>query len=494
MSQHQRIPEGAAAIFFIQLFATVAYAVLYSTLVLYMTEKLHLPAMEANLIMGGFLAFNYGLHLLGGCFGGRLLSYRTLFVISMLMQLVSCVLLSHTSLQTMFWGLGLFLTSSGLNVTCSNMMVTQLFDPTDKRRESVFLWNYSGMNLGFLLGYTIAGYYQLTQNFHKLFLLTAITGALSVILVLLHWPKLRDRTTSLATLTEQRGKAPLIKRAILGLVLIALMVPCIHWLLMHSKISNEAVISIGILVLFTIIGLALREKNLETRKKIYAYIILTVGALLFWAMYELIPMGLTVFAEYNVNRNLTFSLGQHVMHLLVAPQWIVNINTFTIIFGGPLMVIALRKVRQYIYFSIPVQFSLALLFIGVGFIILPIGIHAGNAQGYMAFSWIFWSYIFQSIGELLISPIGYAMIGQLAPVRLQGMFMGTWMMTTGIGGIIASYASNYALPTSNSTNPLDTNAGYAHMFGSLGWMAIVVGLILACLIPFLRKLINEAHA
>ena len=37
-------PEGTAVLFFIQIFATLGFAVLYSTLVLYATKHLQLPA------------------------------------------------------------------------------------------------------------------------------------------------------------------------------------------------------------------------------------------------------------------------------------------------------------------------------------------------------------------------------------------------------------------------------------------------------------------
>ena len=86
-------PEGAAALFFIQIFATLGFAVLYSTLVLYATKHLHLGVKEATTLMGVFGAFNYGLHLFGGYLGGRFLSNRKLFVGSMAVQ----VLAAHAS-------------------------------------------------------------------------------------------------------------------------------------------------------------------------------------------------------------------------------------------------------------------------------------------------------------------------------------------------------------------------------------------------------------
>src|SRR5438445_13351087 len=83
-----RAPEGTAALFFIQIFSTLGFAVLYSTLVLYATKHLQLPVKIATTLMGVFGAFNYGLHLFGGYLGGRFLSNRNLFVGGMALQVI----------------------------------------------------------------------------------------------------------------------------------------------------------------------------------------------------------------------------------------------------------------------------------------------------------------------------------------------------------------------------------------------------------------------
>ena len=141
------IPEGAGALFFIQIFATLGFAVLYSTLVLYATGKLNFSVKEATAIMGVFGAFNYGLHLFGGYLGGRFISNRNLFVGGMVLQVIGCASIAGGTAALLYWGLAFFLTGSGLNVTCLNLMLTQRFKPEDNRRESAFLWNYAGMNL-----------------------------------------------------------------------------------------------------------------------------------------------------------------------------------------------------------------------------------------------------------------------------------------------------------------------------------------------------------
>lgn len=49
-SRLDHIPEGTAALFFVQIFATLGFAVLYSTLVLYATRHLHFSVKEASAI------------------------------------------------------------------------------------------------------------------------------------------------------------------------------------------------------------------------------------------------------------------------------------------------------------------------------------------------------------------------------------------------------------------------------------------------------------
>ena len=134
-----KAPEGTAALFFIQIFATLGFAVLYSTLVLYATKHLHLGVKEATVLMGVFGAFNYGLHLFGGYLGGRFLSNRKLFVGSMALQVIGCACIASGTLPLFYVGLALFLTGSGFNVTCINLMLTQRFTPEDPRREGAFL-------------------------------------------------------------------------------------------------------------------------------------------------------------------------------------------------------------------------------------------------------------------------------------------------------------------------------------------------------------------
>jgi len=129
-------PEGTATLFFIQIFSTLGFAVLYSTLVLYATKHLHLGVKQATTLMGVFGAFNYGLHLFGGYLGGRFLSNRNLFVGGMALQVIGCACIATGTLALFYVGLALFLTGSGLNVTCINMMLTQRFSASPRKTRA----------------------------------------------------------------------------------------------------------------------------------------------------------------------------------------------------------------------------------------------------------------------------------------------------------------------------------------------------------------------
>lgn len=471
-------PSGTSALFFIQIFATLGFAVLYSTLVLYATKRLGFSEGQANAMMGVFGAFNYGLHLFGGYLGGRYLSNRNLFVLGMVLQVVGCWVLSGQSADGLYWGLAMFLTGSGLNVTCINMMLTQRFAPEDNRRESAFLWNYAGMNLGFFIGFTGAGYFQLTEHYESLFLFATLGNAVAIVISLLRWKILADIDTPLLHVSKEQFRL----RMAIGLGVLVVLVPLIRLMLTHADFTGSFVIGLGTLIFLLLAITTLRHRPREEQRKMAAYLMLALGSLVFWTLYQLAPMGLMLFTEHNISLN--------VWGIQVAPQWVQNINTLVIVFGGPLLALGFRTMRERGWrIDIPLQFASSLFLIGLGMLVLPLGIMLAGGDGMVAFKWIVISYILQSLGELLISPIGYAMIGKLAPVRYQGVMMGCWMMVTGVASVLAGYVSGL-MPENSGSTPALTNPGYSHIFSLLGCGSAAVGLILLMLMPLLRKLIQ----
>jgi proton-dependent oligopeptide transporter, POT family len=474
-----KAPEGTAVLFFIQIFSTLGFAVLYSTLVLYATKHLQLPVKMATVLMGVFGAFNYGLHLFGGYLGGRFLSNRNLFVGGMALQVIGCACIATGTLALFYVGLALFLTGSGLNVTCINMMLTQRFTPEDPRREGAFLWNYAGMNVGFFVGFSVAGHFQATESYSSLFIFATLGNFMAIILAFFNWKTLSDRNTPLLDKTPKQFRL----RNLVGIAILIGLVPVVWFMLQRPGGTERIMKGISAAVAVTLIYLTVGHSDRREKRNMTAYLILTVGSLMFWSLYQMAPNGLMLFAVNNVN----LVMGP----VRIQPQWIQNINTVCIVLGGPLLASLFMRLRARGWkIDIPKQFAASLLLMAVAFLILPVGIKLAGTDGKSAFVWLFWSYVLQSIGELLISPIGYAMIGKLAPRQYQGIMMGSWMLVTGLASLFAGDFSGM-IPEPTGSTAAATNAGYATLFTELGLGSLAVGVALVVLIPFLRKLITD---
>ncbi|MBI3347354.1 MAG: MFS transporter [Burkholderiales bacterium] len=477
-----RIPEGSAVLFLIQVFATLGFAVLQFTLTLYTTRHHGFTSEQAALITGVFGAFNYGLHLFGGYLGGRFLSNRNLFVGGMLLQVLGCGTVAGGSLEGLYWGMALLLTGSGLNVTCVNMMLTQRFKPEDDRREAAFLWNYAGMNVGFFIGFTVSGVFQLSEDYRSLFWFATLGNAAAIAVALIFWRTLADRNTPLM----QRRGADFWGRFAIGTAILVGLVPLLVWLLKQPGDTAIGMKAFCALVAIVLVVITVRHPVPAEKQRMQAYLVLTLGSLVFWSLYQMAPNGLQLYAVGNVLMN--------VWGVPVAPQWVQNINTVTIVIGGPLLAALFTRWRARGWpVDIPMQFAAAIVLMGLGFLVLPIGIHFADGSGKSDFSWLFLSYVLQSIGELLISPIGYAMIGRLAPRQYQGVMMGSWMLVTGLASLFAGdFSGMVSQPVDGS--PLTTNPQYAALFTQLAVGSLVTGAVLFALRPWLRRLIDGEGA
>ena len=78
----------------------------------------------------------------------------------------------------------------------------------------------------------------------------------------------------------------------------------------------------------------------------------------------------------------------------------------------------------------PTKFAIGMVMCSGAFLILPLGAKFASDAGIVSVNWLVLSYGLQSIGELMISGLGLAMVAQLVPQRLMGFIMGSWFLTT----------------------------------------------------------------
>ncbi|WP_280123953.1 hypothetical protein [Coxiella endosymbiont of Ornithodoros amblus] len=186
------------------------------------------------------------------------------------------------------------------------------------------------------------------------------------------------------------------------------------------------------LVVFFLI--AFKHYN-AARKKLFAFIILIVSVQFFWIIYQLAPMGLTVFVKNSVNL--------HLFGFRIVPGWIQNVNSVTIVIGGPLLALFFTWIRRKTKTTafLPLQYSIGFFLSSLSLLILSIGMALGDPQGFMVFGWLFVTYILQGTAELLISPISYSMVGKLIPTCWQELGIGTTLLNLGAVAIFASFFS-----------------------------------------------------
>jgi len=145
-----------------------------------------------------------------------------------------------------------------------------------------------------------------------------------------------------------------------GLAVLVGLVPVVFYMLHQAESTAQIILAIGGLVAAVLVYLTVVHKDVRERRNMSAYLVFTLGSLVFWTLYQMAPTGLQLFTVSNVDRI--------VMGVEIAPQWIQNINTFVIVFGGPLMALWFKGLREKGWnIDVSIQFATALLLIGLGF-------------------------------------------------------------------------------------------------------------------------------
>ena len=189
------------------------------------------------------------------------------------------------------------------------------------------------------------------------------------------------------------------------------------------------VVALGIVVIFAkeTIGL----KGAPRRKMIVAFLLM-VEAIVFFVLYSQMPTSLNFFAIRNVEHS--------ILGLAFEPEQYQALNPFWIMIGSPILAAIYNKMGDRL--PMPHKFAIGMVLCSGAFLVLPLGAKFASDAGIVSVNWLILSYALQSIGELMISGLGTAMVAQLVPQRLMGFIMGSWFLTTAGAAIIAGKIAN----------------------------------------------------
>lgn len=127
----------------------------------------------------------------------------------------------------------------------------------------------------------------------------------------------------------------------------------------------------------------------------------------------------------------------------VPASWFGILNSFFIIVCAPLFS---RFWEMNIIRSGPIKFALGLILLGIGFAALAFGslsIPSGAKAAQVSMLWLILAYLFHTLGELCLSPVGLSYVSKLAPLRLVGLMFGIWFVATFIANFAAGLTGSY---------------------------------------------------
>jgi POT family proton-dependent oligopeptide transporter len=461
-------PRGLATLFMTEMWERFSYYGMKALLPLYLVAPggLHMSAATATAIYSVYLSLVYLLALPGGWFADRVLGPRKTVAVAGTIIMLGHLTLALPSSGTFFAGLGLVAVGSGLLKANISTMVGHLYDgPDDPRRDGGFTLFYIGINLGAFAAPLVIGTVGENYNWHLGFALAAVGMALGLAQFLLGTRHLSSRSDIVPTpLSAAEKKATLTKAGFWAAVAVVFYVVVgvsgvytLNWLLVPITIA-------GLLIPVVVIARIKRDKDLDRaeQSKMSAYIWFFVAAAVFWMIYDQGGSTVSLFADASA-KNTIFGWNFPV-------SWYQSVNPVMIMAFAPLFAWAwLAMARRGKEPSTAVKFAGGLVLIGASFFLFlaPLSIADGGHKA--AAMWLVGIYFVQTVGELMLSPVGLSVTTKMAPAKYASQMMGVWFLAVTAGDATTGLLSIAGVDL-NKTGIVAFQAALAVVAGLAVWL------------------------
>ena len=124
--------------------------------------------------------------------------------------------------------------------------------------------------------------------------------------------------------------------------------------------------------------------------------------------------------------------------------------------------------------------------LGLGFAILALGaagIPDGAKTASVSMFWLIAAYLFHTLGELCISPVGLSYVSKLAPLRLVGLMFGVFF----VANFIANFAGGL---TGSYIEPIAEHIGLSGFFLIFAAVPIAAAVVLVIIKPWMTKMMH----
>jgi POT family proton-dependent oligopeptide transporter len=197
-----------------------------------------------------------------------------------------------------------------------------------------------------------------------------------------------------------------------------------------ARITTVAIAVVALLYfMYLMYGAGL---DAEERRRAVVIGVLFVGSVLFWAGYEQAGSSLNLFAERYTDRSLD------AIHFVIPTGWFQSLNPAFIILFAPLVAwLWLALARRHLNPSAPAKFAIGVMVMGSGFLVMAAAATIVAHGSKVLPTWLFFTYLLHTLGELALSPVGLSYTTKLAPKRLVGQVMGLWFLSLSLGNLVA---------------------------------------------------------
>ena len=471
-------------IFLVEMWERFGYYGMGALLVLYMVERLGFGDARANLTWGAFTALVYAAPSIGGWIGDKILGARRTMLFGAIVLSIGYGMLAlpNEQLSFLYASLGVIVVGNGLFKANSANLVRRIYEGDDARIDSAFTIYYMAVNIGSTLSILATPWIKDRWGWRTAFAVCCAGMVLGVVNFLL-------RYRSLSHVGSVPDSKPIVWRRLGAVALGAVVVGTAATLVLGNKSLAIACVDVGGIVILALFAYMIAKCDRSERAGLIAALVLVLQSILFFIFYQQQMTSLTLFALRNVDPN--FSLfGMHLFSWSAAQFQ--ALNPIWIMLLSPVLAATytrLAKGRGDI--SIAAKFALGYVAVAVGFVIYAFsGRYA--VDGRVSSWFMVWGYGLNSLGELLVSGLGLAMIARYIPARMSGFMMGAYFLATGISQYLGSIVANFAQVPSGDLPATQSLTLYTNLFAELGWLAAAGVVMSLLLLPLMRKL-SEQH-
>lgn len=502
-------PRGLSTLFFTEMWERFSYYGMRALLIIFMSA----PVIEGGFgfddkisgaIYGLYTMGVYLLALPGGWVADRLLGLKksvwyggiiialghfTMAIpgIVKLFGESSGVGVSAFDTNSFFIGLILVVLGTGLLKPNISAIVGDLYEDEDgSKRDAGFSLFYMGINIGALIAPIVTGLLAKT-DWHLGF---GIAG-LGMVLGLIQYrltdkhlagfgefkpPKNDEEAQEVKSIAN---KAKIIFGLFVGFLVLAFagVIPIDAPTIAGASGIIIAIVGFGYLAYVALFG-GLDEAD---KKKVVAIGIIFAFASVFWSGFEQAGSTLNLFAERFTDKS--------VFGWEMPAAWFQSINSIFIIifapvFGAMWVWLAKRQMDP----SSPLKFAGGLIFLGIGFLVMYFAAKIAASGNLAAPTWLIFTYMFHTFGELSLSPVGLSLITKLAPKKFSGQMMGIWFLATSLGNLLAGLIAGKA-----SGGDAEALANMPHQYMIIVATTIGAGVLLLLISKPMKKLMGDVH-